>query len=87
MFLRIIIAVFCFSPLYSFSMDHREKNIQSVDSGWFLAKLVEYKRAHGQRQNHDYVIAYLQKKSQNCDSILARRVGIAPSGYGVKAKL
>lgn len=87
MFLRIVIAAFCFLPFYSFSMDHREKNIKPVDSEWFLVKLVEYKRVHMQKEKHDEVVASFQKKSQNCDRILARRVGIAPSGYSFRAKL
>lgn len=89
MFLRIIIAVFCFSSLYSFSMDCSGPSIQDVDHAWFLTKLVEYKRAHVQRQQHDKEVVRLQKKNAYSGDVnpLVRRVGIAPSSYGLIAKL
>jgi hypothetical protein len=87
MFLRIIAAAFCFSPLYSFSMDFSSPSIQDVDHAWFLAKLVEYKRAYAQRQKHDEVVARLQEKYHSHDSAVARRVGIIRGCYSPRAKL
>jgi len=93
MFLRVIIALMCFSPLSVCAITYGDgsKNEHDSHSEWYIAKLRDYKNMTNNRDRKDVENARLKKSLQHGghdveSQPMSRRVGIVHGG-GCKAKL